>query len=138
MNRKTIHPAVKSILQKILDEIETALKQGETQASLAEKSNITHQQMNRLIRGLRGSNLTLNMVCKIWEGLGKRFDQLFPGPIPEDLMVKTQEIYQQSDEEVFKQFVELLHNQHLFSEDLDKLRELVSVTHQKLMGKINT
>ena len=135
-SKKSVHPKVKSVLERILSAVEVALQQGETQASLAEKCGITHQQMNRLIRGLRGSNLTLNMAFKVWEGLGKSIDHLFPGPVPEDIMVKTEEIYQSPDAEVLKQFVEILYNKRFLCEDFDKLRNLVLLTHHHVMAKI--
>jgi len=136
-NKKPVHPAVKLVLEQILAAVKVALKQGDTQATLAEKCDITHQQMNRLIRGLRGSNLTLNMAFKIWEGLGKRFDYLFPGPVPDGLMGKTVEIYQGSDADLLKQFVEILYNKESFVGDFATFSNLVSVAYNQLRAKIN-
>ncbi|MDD3579481.1 MAG: helix-turn-helix transcriptional regulator [Desulfobacca sp.] len=137
MTEKTTHRGVELVLKKILAGVEAALQEGETQASLAEKCGITHQQMNRLIRGLRGSNLTLNMAFKIWEGLGHKLEYLFPGPIPEQLLIKTGDIIRGSDAELLNQFIDILHNRHSFCNDFDNLKSVVAATHRQLMAQKN-
>jgi len=72
------HRLVPIIVDKIKEKILEAKAELGSDAKVAEKCNTSSETIQRTRTSKRGTNLTLNMALKIWEGLGKDPGDLIP------------------------------------------------------------
>jgi len=65
-----LHPLVLKVLDKIIQELKAPRKSRYSYEEIAEKANTTPVTISRIANKERGSNISLDMAVKIWEGLG--------------------------------------------------------------------
>lgn len=105
-----VHPIASTIINILAEQVRLKLLDGLSETDLAKQCKVSQPQINRIKNNKRGSQLPLNTVLLIWEGLGNKMTDLLPflsNGGAEDMF---RYVLQTPNGVIAKQLIEILYN----------------------------